>query len=148
MPTARARFLTHVLEQLGAPYVYGAAGDVHHGRKCFDCSGLVTWALQKTGGPDMRAFHNTRRMWDEFPSADAPKPGTLVLYGPPGEPHHVMVYVGEGVVVGASGGGRSTLSVGDAEAAGAKVRLCPRLDYRPDRLGLRELPYLLALEAA
>lgn len=147
MTTPRARFLALCVEQMGAPYVWGSKGLVAGSIRTFDCSGLVTWALLKVGGPDWRAFHNTDRLWAECVPTDTPRAGTLALYGPAGDPNHVMVHLGEGVVLGASGGGSKTRSVGDAYAQGAAVKVKPHHTYRPDFLGWRELPFLLEHDA-
>jgi len=133
------------LEQIGAPYLWGAKGDLVHpyGLRAFDCSGLVTWALMRAGGPDWRATHNTDRLWAEGVPVEAPQPGTLVLYGAAGDPSHVMLYVGAGVVVGASGGGRNTTSISLAQDSGARVKTFVTQHYRPDLLGYREVPGLV-----
>ncbi|MBZ4371466.1 C40 family peptidase [Corallococcus sp. AS-1-6] len=154
----RSAFLSLALEQMGAPYRWGAKGFRAPGveQRLFDCSGLVTWCLHEVGGPDWRATHNTDRLWDVCaPVASEAEllPGDLVLYGRAGaktgdgrevtrpDPDHVMVYVGAGVVVGASGGGSKTLTLADAQAAGARVKTQPRVAYRSDVLGFRRLPF-------
>ncbi|NNC01913.1 peptidoglycan endopeptidase [Corallococcus exiguus] len=142
---------------MGAPYRWGAKGLQPTGSpRLFDCSGLVTWCLLEVGGPDWRATHNTDRLWDVCaPIATEAEllPGDLVLYGRVGtkagdgrvvtrdDPDHVMVYMGAGVVVGASGGGSKTLTLADAQAAGARVKTYPRVAYRKDVLGFRRLPF-------
>jgi cell wall-associated NlpC family hydrolase len=145
----RAAFLALVLSQMHAPYRWNAKGtrDATTGQRLFDCSGLVTWALREVGGPDWRATHNTDRLW----AACAPLlpagellPGDLVLYhraGAPEDAEHVMVHVGGGVVVGASGGGRATLTLADAMQHDAKVKAYAHLDYRTGRMGFRRLPF-------
>ncbi|RYZ33361.1 MAG: peptidoglycan endopeptidase, partial [Myxococcaceae bacterium] len=102
-----------------SPYRWGAKGQraAADGPRLFDCSGLVTWCLHQVGGPDWRMTHNTGRLWDACkPVASVAdlQPGDLVLYGKEGDPDHVMVHVGAGVMVGASGGGRRTLTLEDA----------------------------------
>ncbi|MBN8466184.1 C40 family peptidase [Corallococcus exiguus] len=140
-----------------SPYRWGAKGLKPTGSpRLFDCSGLVTWCLHEVGGPDWRATHNTDRLWDVCTPVESEAqllPGDLVLYGRAGhttlhgrpvtreDPNHVMVYVGAGVVVGASGGGSTTLTLADAQAAGARVKTHPRIAYRSDVLGFRRLPF-------
>jgi murein DD-endopeptidase len=137
----RAAFLLKVLEQMGQPYLWGAKGKpVGEGQRAFDCSGLVTWCLQEVGGPDWRAMYNTDRLWDLCTPTDTPIAGTLVLYGLRNDPSHVMIHVGAGVVIGASGGSSLTTSLEIAAAHGAKVKAFGRIAYRPDVLGYRELP--------
>ncbi|NVJ03095.1 C40 family peptidase [Myxococcus sp. AM009] len=145
----RARFLALVLQQMNSPYRWNGKGetDVTTGQRVFDCSGLVTWALREVGGPDWRATHNTDLLWTDcakVPAASELLPGDLVLYhslGKPADPEHVMVYVGAGVVVGASGGGPSTRTLADAAKADARVKTFAHLDYRARRMpGFRRLP--------
>ncbi|AFE05585.1 hypothetical protein COCOR_04035 [Corallococcus coralloides DSM 2259] len=153
----RTTFLALVLDQMHKPYRWGAKGHHADGSRVFDCSGLVTWAWHQAGGKDWRATHNTDRLWAECaPVASAADllPGDLVLYGRAGhttlhgspptdvDPDHVMVHVGAGVVVGASGGGSRTLTLADALKADAKVKVFTRFAYRPDVLGFRRLPFV------
>ncbi|NRD68711.1 C40 family peptidase [Corallococcus exiguus] len=155
----RAAFLQLLLAQMHAPYRWGAKGQrvSADGPRLFDCSGLVTWAFHQVGGKDWRATHNTDRLWAECaPVASVADlmPGDLVLYGRAGhttlhgspptdvDPNHVMVHVGAGVVVGASGGGSKTLTLEDAARADAKVKSFTRVAYRPDVLGFRRLPFV------
>ncbi|NBD09256.1 C40 family peptidase [Corallococcus silvisoli] len=142
----RAAFLQLVLSQMHEPYRWGAKGQraSPDGPRIFDCSGLVTWAFHQVGGKDWRATHNTDRLWAECaPVARAADllPGDLVLYGRAGDPDHVMVHMGAGVVVGASGGGSKTLTLEDAARVDAKVKAFARAEYRPDILGFRRLPF-------
>ncbi|NBD11313.1 NlpC/P60 family protein [Corallococcus sp. Z5C101001] len=128
------------------PYRWNGKGQraSPEGPRLFDCSGLVTWALHQVGGPDWRVTHNTDSLWSAcspVASASDLLPGDLVLYGKGGDPDHVMVHVGAGVVVGASGGSSKTLTLEDAAAAGAKVKSFTRVEYRPDVLGFRRLPF-------
>ncbi|WAS83373.1 MULTISPECIES: C40 family peptidase [unclassified Corallococcus] len=138
----RAAFLALVLAQMHAPYRWGAKGQrvSADSPRLFDCSGLVTWAFHQVGGKDWRMTHNTDRLWAECtPVASVAdlQAGDLVLYGKAGDPDHVMVHVGAGVVVGASRGGSKTLTLEDALRADAKVKAFTRVVYRPNLLGFR-----------
>jgi len=148
MSAQRNAFLVAVLSQMHAPYRWNGKGerDSATGQRVFDCSGLVTWAFQEVGGPDWRAHANTDVLWTRC--APVPKaellPGDLVLYhrkGDPTDAEHVMVHVGGGVVVGASGGGSTTLTLADAAKARAYVKTFSSLDYRARRMGIRRLPF-------
>lgn len=143
MSAQRALFLRTVLEQVGAPYLWGGKGSViaPYGLRAFDCSGLVTYAYLKAGGPDWRLTHNTDVMLAKLPAVEEPRAGTLCLYGKGADASHVMVYVAEGVVVGASGGGSNTTSIGIAQDVGARVKVYASVNYRPDFLGYRELDF-------
>ena len=85
------------LEQLGKPYVFGAAGPTS-----FDCSGLMQWAWAKAGVP---LPHFTGPQFDAgVPTNRAQlSPGDLVLTpgsdGTLADPGHVGMYIGEGLVV-------------------------------------------------
>ncbi|RKH28570.1 peptidoglycan endopeptidase [Corallococcus praedator] len=129
-----------------SPYRWGAKGErAANGAQLFDCSGLVTWCLHQVGGPDWRKTHNTDRLWDACkPVASVAdlQPRDLVLYGKAGDSDHVMVHVGAGVVVGASGGGSRTLTLEDAARTDAKVKAFTRVEYRPDVLGFRRLAFV------
>ncbi|RYZ40091.1 MAG: peptidoglycan endopeptidase [Myxococcaceae bacterium] len=143
----RAAFLSCVLAQMHSPYRWGAKGQLasKEGPRLFDCSGLVTWALHEVGGRDWRQTHNTDRLWAECaPVASVAdlQPGDLVLYGKAGDPDHVMVHVGAGVVVGASGGDSKTLTLEDAARDDARVKSFTRVEYRPDVLGFRRPPFV------
>ncbi|WP_426747238.1 NlpC/P60 family protein [Myxococcus faecalis] len=144
----RARFVAFVLSQIGAPYRWGAKGerDTRTGQRSFDCSGLVTAALRHVGGPDLRDTHNTDRLWADFQPvglAGELLPGDLVLYHhhkDRRDAEHVMVHVGAGVVVGASGGGSSTRTLEDAARADARVKVYDSMHYRAGLMGFRRLP--------
>ncbi|GEL75374.1 hypothetical protein MVI01_71580 [Myxococcus virescens] len=106
--------------------------------------------MREVGGPDWRATHHTGRLWTEcshLKVGDLVLPGDLVLYhrlGEPTKPEHVMVVVSWAldVVVGASGGGSSTLTLADAAKADARVKAFASLDYRARRMnGVCRLPF-------
>lgn len=137
----RARFIALAVNCVGAPYLWGSKGAKHAGVQAFDCSGLVTWCLLRSGGPDWTRSHNTDTLLAKLAPVLTPRPGTLVLYGAGNDAQHVMVHLGDGVVVGASGGGPSTTSLAMAAQHEARVKAFPWPDYRPDRLGFRELPF-------
>ncbi|WP_244237248.1 hypothetical protein [Corallococcus llansteffanensis] len=70
------------------------------------------------------------------------QPGDLVLYVKAGDPDRVMVHVGAGVVMGASGDGSATRTLEDAARAGACVKAVAHEEYRPDIFGFRCLPFV------
>lgn len=143
MSDRRIAYLDEAMRQLGKPYIWGSKGQ----NGTFDCSGLVTWCLKAVGGPDFRSMHNCARIWSEFPITLQPKPGDLVLYGKgsgfSAHASHVMIWVGDGRVLGACGGDSSTKTVELAAARGARVRYRAKVDYRAGFLGFRSLsPWL------
>lgn len=147
-PFPRAVFVATAVGQYGALYRWNAKGTRQDptslaSPRLFDCSGLVTWSYREAGGPDWRATHNT----DGLLAACTPiatlaelLAGDLVFYGQGDDPEHVMIYLGAGCVIGASGGGRATTTIDAALAVGARVKAFPSVDYRPDRIALRRLP--------
>lgn len=135
----RLAFLDEALRLEGRPYLWCGKGP-----EAFDCSGLVTWCLWRAGGPDLRATHNTTRLYAELPVVVAPKPGDLAVYGrlrldgALGS-GHVMLWWGDGRVYGACGGDRSTTSLELAAARGARVRFRRSHRYRVDFLAFHSL---------
>ncbi len=144
---------------VGVPYLWWSKGDTQgsvskdgrfHKRilpfKAFDCSGFGTWVIQYCGGLDLRWSHNTDTMWHSWPVIPEAEAQLFdaVLYGPPGDPNHVMWWIGHGRVIGASGGSRRTLEYGKDEDA--KVKVVP-IRYRDDLLGFRSIRHLVQEES-
>ncbi len=78
--------------QIGAKYVYAAAGPYSSG---YDCSGLTMAAWAKAG---VSLPHNAAMQWDAIShiSRSQLQPGDLVFYNSLG---HVAIYVGNGQVI-------------------------------------------------
>jgi cell wall-associated NlpC family hydrolase len=88
------------LDQVGKPYVYGAAGP-----GSFDCSGLVMFAYRAAG---VSLPHSSRAQFGYGkPVASGQwQPGDLLFYGSSaGSIHHVAMYIGNGNIVHASTSG-------------------------------------------
>jgi murein DD-endopeptidase len=130
----RAEFVAACKALEGVPYRWGGKDP-----RGLDCSGLVTWPLRALGGADLRATHNSARMWLELDEVVEPRPGDLAFYGPRDAPSHVVVCLGgpHDQILGANGGGRNVLTVEQAHAARAFVKRKPTPRYRPDFLGYR-----------
>jgi cell wall-associated NlpC family hydrolase len=134
----------------GTPYCWPDARNGYTGKglhnprepEALDCSGIVTCGLYNAthGRLDWRADYNAARLFLELKPTDVPRPGDLCFYGGPGRITHVMTWVGDGQVVGASGGNRDTLSVEIARRIGARVKYRKSHLYRPDFRGFRQLP--------
>ena len=138
MREAAARFL---LDRLGTPYIWGGR-DPSYG---LDCSGAVDVAMEAAGivpkGHAVRfAADDLERSLESISKGDL-QVGDLVFYGSRLKPGatHVMMYVGEGKVVGATGGGRNSTSPQIAREQDAAVKV-KNLDYRKDIRGYGRLP--------
>jgi cell wall-associated NlpC family hydrolase len=117
---------------IGIPYIWGGQNP-HVG---FDCSGFVIWVLQVfkvLPSGDWTADGLSRY----FARTLAPLPGDLAIYGVEiGNVHtayHVMMVADYPRVIGASGGGRQTMTEADAKLIGAMVKE-KSFNYRKDFL--------------
>ncbi len=125
---------------LGTPYIWGGKSPTPG----LDCSGAVSYALMSTGAvpPSFGASHNADdlyRMAKPVAPADV-KAGDLAFYGTPGHVSHVMMALGDGRTIGASGGGPTTTSVAIAEQQGAAVKVQPASYRTKDLVGFGRLP--------
>ncbi|GAB3133765.1 hypothetical protein GCM10027289_24190 [Tsukamurella serpentis] len=78
------------LTRLGMPYSYGASGP-----GSFDCSGLVSWAMNQSGISVPRSSYALMNAGTPVSRADL-RPGDVVITNGGG---HAAVYVGNGQVV-------------------------------------------------
>lgn len=90
----RQRAAEVAIAQIGDAYIGGADGP-----HAFDCSGLTQYAWRKAG---VELTHYSRAQWGETRRISIAKaePGDLAFYFDNGA-HHVAMYVGNGMVVGA-----------------------------------------------
>lgn len=137
MSATRRNFKKRVLELLSTRPGYVWGGKTDGG---LDCSGFCTLAYKYAGGADLRAEFNTDRMWAELkrqPSAPSEHlEGDLVIYGnrEKNDPSHVMVYLGDDLVVGMAWGGKTDTNAAASKFDG-KVALVRELNYRDDLMG-------------
>lgn len=91
--------ISQALSQVGAPYVWGAAGP-----SSYDCSGLVAWAYARVG---ISLPHYSGAMYAMTTriSASQLQPGDLVFWGGGGS-EHVAIYMGGNQLVHAFGAER------------------------------------------
>ena len=101
----RGRVVEAAAEQIGWPYVWGGESRAEGG---FDCSGLVDYAYAAAGHP-LPGRPTAAVLWQMgIPiTVDQLRPGDLVFLGAPsGNPYHVALYAGHGMIIVASGRGR------------------------------------------
>ncbi|GAA2909861.1 hypothetical protein GCM10020221_02270 [Streptomyces thioluteus] len=81
----------YAYQQLGKPYVWGAAGPAS-----FDCSGLTSQAWAHAGSAIPRT---SQEQWRSLPKVplDRLRPGDLVVYNR--DATHVALYIGAGRVI-------------------------------------------------
>ncbi len=108
--TTGEQIVAHALAQLGKPYRYGG-----NGPDAFDCSGLVSYAHDRTG------ITTPRTTSDQFRAARTVKreeltAGDLLFFRIGGTISHVGIYAGDGRFVHAPQTGRSveTRSIDDS----------------------------------
>lgn len=125
-PIRSREVVFHALQLVGTPYRYGGMSPDGG----FDCSGLVLYVHQASGGPRLP---RTVREQMAMPLPSVPEgqrvAGDLVFFGQSGRPNHIGIYVGEGRFV-------------HAPSTGGTVRL-DRLDspyWRGRYLDTRRVP--------
>lgn len=136
--------IAHQLVEEGIPYIWGAKNPEKDGG--LDCSGFVTFVLEAAGvEPDgFGQIHNAASLAALYDTIDAEfaQGGDLVVYGPGGAVEHIMMLVGDGTVVGSSGGGHTCTTPAIAKQLGAGVHYRPSVNYRNDLVGYRRLPII------
>jgi len=106
----RAHVVRAAATQIGWPDLWGGESRSEGG---FDCSGLVDYAYAAAGHP-FPGRPTAAVLWRMgIPIArDRLRPGDLTFLGAPsGDPYHVGLYAGGGVVIVASGRGEPTAAV-------------------------------------
>jgi len=106
----RANIVRAAAQQIGWPYVWGGESRTEGG---FDCSGLVDYAYSAAGHA-LPGRPTAAVLWQMgIPIAKRNlRPGDLAFLGTySGEPYHVAMYAGHGMVIVASGRGRPIAAV-------------------------------------
>ena len=106
----RANIVRAAAQQIGWPYVWGGESRTEGG---FDCSGLVDYAYSAAGHA-LPGRPTAAVLWQMgIPIAKRNlRAGDLVFLGTySGEPYHVAMYAGHGMVIVASGRGRPIAAV-------------------------------------
>ncbi|WP_231857552.1 C40 family peptidase [Tsukamurella pulmonis] len=86
----RSSVVQAALSRVGMPYSYGASGPA-----AFDCSGLVTWAMNQAGVSVPRSSYSLMSAGTPVSQAQL-RPGDVVITNGGG---HAALYVGNGQVV-------------------------------------------------
>ena len=86
----RSSVVQAALTRVGMPYSYGAAGP-----SSFDCSGLVSWAMNQAGVSVPRSSYSLMSAGTPVSQAEL-RPGDVVITNGGG---HAALYVGNGQVV-------------------------------------------------
>lgn len=110
-----------------------------------DCSGCYGRAMVTVGIADKNfpLLHNAQWIANNLAPTDTPDVGDCCCYGKDWDHvDHVMAWVGDGRVIGASGAGSDCITPEQAFAKTppACVHYEPSVDYRDDFLGYRSLP--------
>ena len=79
---------------IGKPYVWGATGP-----DTFDCSGFVQYVYGKVGIQLTRTTYTQVAGRGKYIPKGQEQPGDLVFFGSMTEPHHVGIYVGNGMYI-------------------------------------------------
>jgi len=115
---AAARAIRFALDQVGKPYVFGAAGP-----SSYDCSGLTMAAWQR-GGVSLPHSAADQYNYGHHVSRDQLQPGDLIFfYQPIG---HVTIYIGDGMMV-------------SAPTEGENVSVVPLSAFNSDYVGATRL---------
>lgn len=108
---------------LGQPYKWGGDDPLAG----FDCSGFVIEILKSVGVLPSVGDWRAAALATRFPETRYPDEGTLVFWGEgnSGRIVHVEYCLDGGLSIGASGGGSGTITVGDATAQNAYIKVRP-----------------------
>ncbi len=123
------------LSYQGTPYIWG--GDDPLG---FDCSGLCIEVLKSVGFLPRSGDWTAALLYDKFAVTEQGHLGCLVFYHSSRNPQriiHVEFCLGDGLAIGASGGGSSTTSIATAMAQNAFIKIRP-IDSRKNLLGFTD----------
>lgn len=108
----------------GLPYIWGGDDAVAG----FDCSGFAIEVLQSVGVLP-KGDWTAGGLWERFAPqrVDPPIPGCLVfwLQGAGPEIRHVEFCIGDGLSMGASGGGKKTTTIEEAIRRNAWIKVRP-----------------------
>ncbi|HUV28895.1 MAG TPA: NlpC/P60 family protein [Anaerolineales bacterium] len=111
---------------LGTPYIWG--GDDPSG---FDCSGFCIEILQSVGCLPRNGDWTADQLADLWQRTRSDDPGNLVFWrSDGGKVIHVEMCIGDGLAIGASGGGSKTTTIAAAIKQNAFIKIRP-INSRP-----------------
>ena len=111
---------------IGRPYIWG--GDDPSG---FDCSGFIIEILKSVGRLPRSGDWTASQLSQKWQRTGTPHRGDLVFWE--NEHHkviHVEMCIGDGLAIGASGGGSKTLTAADAWKQNAYIKVRPIMSRR------------------
>ena len=120
----------YLISMAGTPYIWGGDDPIAG----FDCSGLAMEFLQAAGALPHGSDYSSQGLYDLYGHrpVKVPRFGDLAFYGKSANRvTHVAIYLGDGRVIEAGGGGRNTNTADDAIGNNAYVRIRP-WNYRGD----------------
>lgn len=134
--------VAYALSFVGTPYIYGS----NHPEIGLDCSGLVCEILKSGGAIGTKEDLSAQQIFDRFQHDGRWNqfgPGTLAFYGKSvTQITHVAIMIDNLRIVEAGGGDSTTVTVKDAVAKNAFVRVRP-VKYRGDLVALIRPPFPL-----
>lgn len=113
----------------GLPYIWGGDDPIAG----MDCSGMQVEILQSVGLLPAGDW-SAAGLWGVFADREIypPKPGALVFFANnKGDIVHVEMCIGDGLSIGAAGGGSRTKNTADASMQNAYVKIRPINRGRP-----------------
>lgn len=127
--TRRELMIDYGMRFMGKPYIWGGNGIIG-----FDCSGFAQECLASVK-LDPKGDQTAEGLRTEFAKekTDHPDLGSLVFFGK-GKAAHVAIYIGDGLMMEAGGGGSSCTTPQEAAKVGAMVRV-RAIANRTDLLG-------------
>lgn len=118
--------ITLAWKMWGQPYVWGGDDPM----RGFDCSGMAVEILQSVGIIPINEDYTAQLLWNKFIDREVydPQPGCLVFWeNSQGHVIHVEMYIGNGLSMGASGGGSRIKTQEDAVRHNAFIKVRPVL---------------------
>lgn len=119
----RSLAIAYAMKFIGTWYSWGGAAP-----DGFDCSGYMVEVLKSVGKIERKSDYTAQQLYDMFPKSDKPGYGKLAFWKKDGKVVHVELLINNWQTVGASGGGRNTVTREDAIRDGAFIKVRPLRD--------------------